>query len=109
LLALAVGGLILLRRVVVAPICRLRSDALAVAPGELEQPRPSVQGQGNKGGTYDPGLPSGEAALTVARVRLPASGYVTLTAGHLAPESERRTHASAGGGTRCESGAVPPL
>jgi methyl-accepting chemotaxis protein len=35
LLALAVAGLILLRRVVVLPIRRLRSDALAVASGEL--------------------------------------------------------------------------
>jgi HAMP domain-containing protein len=38
LLALAVAGLIVLRRTVVAPIRRLRSDALAVASGELDTP-----------------------------------------------------------------------
>ncbi|MEQ0564436.1 HAMP domain-containing protein [Amycolatopsis sp. NEAU-NG30] len=38
LLALAVGGFVLLRRTVVAPIRRLRDDALAVAAGELGHP-----------------------------------------------------------------------
>ena len=38
LLALAVGGFVLLRRAVVGPIRRLRSDALAVAAGDLDQP-----------------------------------------------------------------------
>ncbi|MCR6488801.1 HAMP domain-containing protein [Amycolatopsis sp. OK19-0408] len=42
LLALAVAGFVLLRRAVVAPIRRLRTDALAVAAGELGKPvRPS--------------------------------------------------------------------
>jgi hypothetical protein len=81
LLALAVSGLILLRRVVVAPIRRLRSDAVAVASGELEHRVHQSSGQGNQGRDVRPDLPSGEAALTVARVRPPASGYVTLTPG----------------------------
>ncbi|MET8846057.1 HAMP domain-containing protein [Amycolatopsis sp. NPDC004625] len=38
LLALAVGGFVLLRRTVVAPIRRARSDALAVAAGVLGKP-----------------------------------------------------------------------
>ncbi|WP_037303513.1 HAMP domain-containing protein [Amycolatopsis orientalis] len=38
LLVLAIGGFVLLRRTVVAPILRLRADALAVAAGVLDRP-----------------------------------------------------------------------
>jgi nitrate/nitrite-specific signal transduction histidine kinase len=52
LLALAVSGLILLRRVVVAPIRRLRSDAVAVASGELEHRVHQSGVKETRGGTY---------------------------------------------------------